>query len=41
MTRAMLALLALCALTACGKKGSPEAPGPASELIYPRTYPTK
>ncbi|GAA4490781.1 hypothetical protein GCM10023158_03370 [Gluconacetobacter tumulicola] len=33
-----LALL-LTGLTACGKKGSPSAPGPASHLTYPRTYP--
>ncbi|ACI53106.1 conserved hypothetical protein [Gluconacetobacter diazotrophicus PA1 5] len=26
-------------LAACGKKGAPEAPGPASKMTYPRTYP--
>jgi hypothetical protein len=28
-------------LGACGKKGPPSAPGPTSEIIYPRTYPTR
>jgi predicted small lipoprotein YifL len=27
-------------LAACGKKGAPSPPGPDSEIIYPRTYPT-
>lgn len=26
-------------LAACGKKGAPHAPGPDSEIVYPRTYP--
>ncbi|MBB2165988.1 hypothetical protein HLH26_15920 [Gluconacetobacter sp. 1b LMG 1731] len=33
-----LALL-LTGLAACGKKGSPSAPGPTSHMTYPRTYP--
>lgn len=33
-----LALL-LTGLAACGKKGPPSAPGPASHMTYPRTYP--
>jgi predicted small lipoprotein YifL len=41
--RRLMALLALVGLNlplaACGKKGSPHAPGPAGEIIYPRTYP--
>lgn len=41
MTRAVLVALALLALAACGKKGGPTAPGPQSDIIYPRTYPTK
>ncbi|HKM61994.1 MAG TPA: hypothetical protein VJY39_05835 [Acidisphaera sp.] len=40
----MLALACLAAvsvsLAACGKKGPPSAPGPASEIIYPHTYPS-
>ncbi len=39
--RITLALLALLALAACGKRGSPSAPGPASEVTYPRVYPTQ
>lgn len=39
--RIVLALLALLALAACGKRGSPTAPGPASEMTYPRVYPTQ
>lgn len=26
-------------LVACGKKGAPHAPGPASAITYPQTYP--
>lgn len=41
-TRAVAAaLLALLALAACGKRGPPVAPGPASERTYPRIYPTR
>ncbi len=38
---AAMALLALLALGACGKRGSPVTPGPAAEVIYPKTYPTR
>ncbi len=38
--RLALALAALLALAACGKKGAPTAPGPADQIIYPKTYPT-
>ncbi len=34
-------LIALFLLTACGKKGAPSPPGPASEVTYPRTYPSR
>jgi predicted small lipoprotein YifL len=34
-------LLALVLLASCGKKGSPNAPGPANEITYPRTYPSR
>ncbi len=39
--KTMAVLLALLALSACGKRGNPSAPGPASEVTYPRIYPTK
>ncbi|MBO1361288.1 hypothetical protein J2D73_15990 [Acetobacter sacchari] len=29
----------LLALADCGKKGSPEPPGPADRITFPRTYP--
>ncbi|WP_342628689.1 hypothetical protein AAC691_01270 [Nguyenibacter vanlangensis] len=42
-TRLLGTLLLLGALAgglaACGKKGGPSAPGPASHITYPRTYP--
>lgn len=37
----MLVLLALALLCACGKKGAPSAPGPAAEVTYPRSYPSR
>lgn len=37
---ALLVLLSASLLSACGKKGAPIAPGPASEITYPRAYPT-
>ena len=45
-TRAVLLVLAICApllvgLAACGKRGNPEAPGPASQITYPKIYPTR
>ena len=34
-------ILALCAaLAACGKAGSPSAPGPSDQITYPKVYPT-
>jgi predicted small lipoprotein YifL len=33
------ALVLVLGLAACGKKGSPEAPGPADKITYPRAYP--
>jgi predicted small lipoprotein YifL len=38
--RWLAALLALAVLAGCGKKGAPNAPGPADQLTYPRIYPT-
>jgi predicted small lipoprotein YifL len=34
-------LIALVLLASCGKKGSPNPPGPANEVSYPRTYPSR
>lgn len=34
-----LVLLGSIALSACGKKGAPHAPGPASRITYPHNYP--
>lgn len=43
MIRRVMSLLLLVSvalpLAACGKKGAPHAPGPDSEIVYPRTYP--
>ncbi|MGI4748733.1 MAG: hypothetical protein ACRYGI_03960 [Janthinobacterium lividum] len=44
--RAPLVAVVLClamafGLSACGKKGSPEAPGPENQITYPRNYPTQ
>jgi predicted small lipoprotein YifL len=33
-------LLLALALSACGKKGPPQPPGPPEDIIYPRSYPT-
>ena len=41
MRAALLVLLAALALAGCGKKGSPQAPGPADQITYPRQYPTR
>ena len=34
-------LVALVLPVACGKKGSPSPPGPANEVAYPRSYPSR
>ena len=39
--RMVIALLALALLAGCGKKGSPSAPGPANEVTFPRSYPSR
>jgi predicted small lipoprotein YifL len=39
MTRALLALLALTTLAACGRAGPPRVPGPKEQVTYPHTYP--
>jgi hypothetical protein len=42
---AALALLLLAFLLpllgACGKRGAPSPPGPASQITYPKVYPTE
>ena len=37
---ALAALLGMCMLTACGKKGPPTPSGPPDQVTYPRVYPT-
>lgn len=39
MRAALLALALAAALSACGKKGPPDPPGPADKVIYPKQYP--
>lgn len=34
-------VLGLAALSGCGRKGSPEAPGPGDKITYPRGYPSQ
>ena len=42
MTRiALLALVILGLLAACGKKGAPTAPGPQEEITSGRSYPSR
>ena len=41
MTRALLVLLAVLALDACGRKAAPVPPGPPSAITYPRVYPSR
>ncbi|WP_168194333.1 hypothetical protein [Formicincola oecophyllae] len=38
MLGVMVSTMAL-SLTACGKEGDPQPPGPANEITYPRAYP--
>ena len=38
--RAVLVALALAlTLAGCGRKAAPSPPGPADQIIFPRTYP--
>lgn len=42
MTRAVLALVAgvfLLGLSACGRQGNPQPPGPSDKVTYPQIYP--
>jgi predicted small lipoprotein YifL len=36
----LLAIVCALALTACGKKGAPDPPGPQNEITWPKVYPT-
>ena len=38
---ALLGAALALGLAGCGKKGSPEAPGPTDRITYPRAYPTE
>ncbi len=40
MTRLLLVFTALTLLAACGKRGSPQPPGPKASITFPRSYPT-
>ncbi len=37
--RVLALVLAVALLAGCGKKGSPSAPGPQDEIIFPKSYP--
>ncbi len=39
MTRLILGLMLCLALSACGRRGDPSPPGPASAVTYPHVYP--
>lgn len=41
MRTAMLLLFAVLALASCGKRGSPQAAGPADQITFPRSYPSR
>jgi predicted small lipoprotein YifL len=41
MKTILLLAITLGLLTACGKKGPPEPPGPPAKVIYPKIYPTQ
>jgi predicted small lipoprotein YifL len=35
-----LALVTALGLTGCGRRGAPQPPGPAADVIYPHDYPS-
>jgi predicted small lipoprotein YifL len=40
MRTLLLLVLVTGLLTACGKKGPPDPPGPPEKIIWPKSYPT-
>jgi predicted small lipoprotein YifL len=41
MKAVLTVVMASLLLAGCGKKGAPSAPGPANEIIYPKSYPSR
>jgi predicted small lipoprotein YifL len=41
MKQIAVILMVCLTLTACGRRGAPSAPGPASAITYPQTYPAQ
>lgn len=39
MKTCMIALALCLALAACGRRGAPTPPGPATDITYPHVYP--
>ena len=39
--RSAVLVLAVLLVAGCGKRGAPAAPGPASEVIFPKAYPSR
>jgi predicted small lipoprotein YifL len=39
MRTLLIVALSLGVLTACGKKGPPDPPGPPAQIIWPKFYP--
>ncbi len=39
--RSLLLACLLLPLTACGRKGPPNPPGPADQITFPRAYPAR
>jgi len=37
----VLALLVGLTVAGCGRKGAPSQPGPASDITYPKIYPSQ
>jgi predicted small lipoprotein YifL len=37
----LVVLLCAVMLSACGKKGPPDPPGPPDQVTWPRAYPTR
>ncbi len=41
MKAATLLFMAVLALAACGKRGSPQPAGPPDQVTFPRVYPSR